>query len=147
MTNRTASWSLSRWLAMFAILLKIVLAPGTMLAAAPAGGLMVTLCTSDGLASGWISADGKLHRDAPGKAHHEDTPCAFSALSAAALDAGFCRRHWSRLRGQPLPMRCWPCVPVPGSLRRPHLRPGLPHPLKHRPPGLDAGTPVLAFRG
>lgn len=88
MTNRAASRSLSRWLAMFAILLKIVLAPGTMLAATPAGGLMVTLCTSDGLASGWISADGKLHRDAPGKAHHEDTPCAFSALSAAALDAG-----------------------------------------------------------
>lgn len=88
MTNRAASWSLSRWLAMFAILLKVVLAPGTMLAATPSGGMMVTLCTSDGLTSGWIGADGKLHREAPGKAHHDDAPCAFSALSAAALDAG-----------------------------------------------------------
>lgn len=85
MVRCTTSRSLTRWVAMLAILLKLVLAPGTMLAATPSGGLTVTLCTSDGLASGWIDVDGTLHRDAPGKQHHTDSPCAFSALSAAAL--------------------------------------------------------------
>lgn len=90
MISDISSSGLARWLAILAILMKIVLAPGTMLAATPSGGLMVTLCTSDGMVSGWVDADGTLHRAAPDDQHNDDqhsddAPCAFSALTAAAL--------------------------------------------------------------
>ena len=76
------TWTQRALAALFllALSLRVALPVGTM-PVASAQGLSIVLCTGQGVMTGWVDSDGKLHKGKPNdtKADH---PCAFSGLSA-----------------------------------------------------------------
>jgi hypothetical protein len=80
--DRAIRWFVLGGLALV-LLLRAAIPVGWMPSAA--GGFAVTLCTGTNTYTAWMDADGKLHREAPGKqAPADDAPCAFAAVALAA---------------------------------------------------------------
>lgn len=67
--------------ALFALLLRLALPQGMMLAPA-AGGIVMTLCSGDASMSGRVVVIDSMAKPSPAKA---DQPCAFAALGTPAL--------------------------------------------------------------
>lgn len=115
-------------LAVLAVTLRVLVPTGVMLAAAPDGGLQMTLCTGMGPVAA-APDDGGTAPD-PGKGA-SDSPCAFAGLAVFSPAE-------SVLMPVPAP---WPAPAVVDGVRQEHLRPGLGLPA---PPPPKTGPPTLA---
>ncbi|WP_405401908.1 DUF2946 family protein [Paracoccus sp. Ld10] len=74
-------------------LMLATISQGTMIEAAPMGGMRIVLCTGDGMVDAIMTADGQVHRDdEPGRHDHSgNPPCDWalhgqSAVAAPAVD-------------------------------------------------------------
>lgn len=82
-----------RWLLLVPFLMLATISQGTMIEAAPAGGMRIVLCTGDGMVDAIMTPDGQVHRaDEPGRGGHPGTaPCDWalhgqSVLASPAID-------------------------------------------------------------
>ena len=115
-------------LAVLALTLRILVPTGVMVAAAPDGGLQMTLCT--GMGAMTVAPDDGGKAPDTGKGASE-SPCAFSAVAAFTPTASML-----------LPaLAPWPAPPVFIGLEAGHQRPGLGLPA---PPPPKTGPPILA---
>lgn len=66
-----------RWLLLVPFLMLAMIGQGTMIEAAPAGGIRIVLCTGDGMVDAIMTPDGQVRPDdQPGRGGHPDTaPC------------------------------------------------------------------------
>ena len=115
-------------LAVLALTLRILVPTGVMVAAAPDGGLQMTLCT--GMGAMTVTPDDGGKAPDTGK-DASDSPCAFAGLAVFTPAE-------SVLLPVPAP---WPAPAVSGDVRTEDLRPGLGLPA---PPPPKTGPPILA---
>lgn len=115
-------------LAVLALTLRVLVPTGVMLAAAPDGGLQMTLCTGQGAMS-VLPGDPEGPPEADKGA--SDSPCAFAGLAVFTPAE-------SVLLSVPAP---WPAPLAPEGVQAQDLRPGLGLPA---PPPPKTGPPHLA---
>lgn len=82
-----------RWLLLVPFLMLATMSQGTMIEAAPAGGVRIVLCTGTGMVDAIMTPDGQVHPDdQPGRGGHPGTPpCDWalhgqSVLASPAVD-------------------------------------------------------------
>lgn len=115
-------------MAVLALAVRVLVPTGVMVAAAPDGGLQMTLCTGKGAVSSLPGHPDGAPESGKGAS---DSPCAFAGLAV------FTPADQIRL---PVPAP-WPAPAAPPGVRSQDLRPGLGLPA---PPPPKTGPPRLA---